>query len=171
MTVRYVFADDEPLRIMHAKHANAQVMGEAIAAISIERGGAIKPADIVLAARETEHPLHPFFEWDDTSAAHKYRLDQARHIIRIVRIEDDTVARGSERAFLSVNAGTGNCYHPIEAVKRSASLQKAVLERAKRDLEGFEHRYAELRDICELVMTARKRVQRKIAESESRVAA
>ena len=34
--------------------------------------------------------LHPFFDWDDGSAAHKHRLQEARRLIRSVTIEVTT---------------------------------------------------------------------------------
>lgn len=38
--------------------------------------------DLVLkAARDAKHPLHSFFEWDDTVAAEKYRQHQALQLI------------------------------------------------------------------------------------------
>lgn len=49
--------------------------------------GRLAPADVVEAARDPQSPLHSHFEWDDTDAARKYRLDQARTLIRSVKIE------------------------------------------------------------------------------------
>jgi len=54
---------------------------------SLERDGRLLPADVVNAARPTNSPLHPHFDWDDSSAAEKYRLDQARTLIRSVQTE------------------------------------------------------------------------------------
>jgi len=54
---------------------------------SLERDGKLYPADVVNAARSPSSPLHPYFDWDDSSAAEKYRLDQARALIRSVQTE------------------------------------------------------------------------------------
>lgn len=43
--------------------------------------------NVVLAAKDPESPLHDYFEWDDSKAAHTYRLVQARRIIRTVQFE------------------------------------------------------------------------------------
>jgi hypothetical protein len=126
---------------------------------------------VVDAARNRKSPLHPHFEWDDTAAAEAYRLDQARNLIRIVRVADDEVEDGSTRAFISINDKTGTAYRPIEAVRRSADLQFAVLRQARRDLDAFEKRYRELSDICVIVAQAREAVDRKIRETEHRAAA
>ena len=44
-------------------------------------GDNVKPAEIVEAAKDEESELHKCFEWDDTKAAHKYRLTQARTLV------------------------------------------------------------------------------------------
>jgi hypothetical protein len=52
--------------------------------------GRLVPEDVVEAAREPSSPLHGYFTWDDTEAAARYRLDQARTLIRSVRYERQT---------------------------------------------------------------------------------
>ncbi len=44
-------------------------------------------AEVVLEhATAANHPLHDFFNWDDTAAAHRYRLNQARGLIIAAKI-------------------------------------------------------------------------------------
>ena len=59
----------------------------AIHSLTLGNGGALTPAAVVDAARDPTSPLHASFEWDNTEAAHQYRLDQARTLIRSVRID------------------------------------------------------------------------------------
>ena len=42
---------------------------------------ALHAEDVVAAARDPLSPLHSKFQWDDSKAAHRYRLWQARQII------------------------------------------------------------------------------------------
>lgn len=49
--------------------------------------GRLVPADVVEAARDPESPLHHHFEWDDSEAAQRYRITQARTLIRSVLVE------------------------------------------------------------------------------------
>ena len=44
--------------------------------------GRITPQQVVDAARNPDSPLHQFFEWDDQTAAERYRLVQARTLLR-----------------------------------------------------------------------------------------
>lgn len=51
-----------------------------------DHGGKFIPEEFVLEARSKQHPAHKWFTWDDTKAAHQWRLVQARQFVR-VRIE------------------------------------------------------------------------------------
>jgi chorismate mutase len=55
--------------------------------IRTANGGILEAEDVLSAASNPKSPLHPMFEWDDRTAAHNYRLDQARELIRSVHIE------------------------------------------------------------------------------------
>jgi hypothetical protein len=46
----------------------------------------VTPEAVVDDARDPTSPLHDLFEWDDAVAAHNFRLQVARRIIRTVRI-------------------------------------------------------------------------------------
>lgn len=54
--------------------------------IANKNAGDLRPEAVVEAARTKRSPLHEFFEWDDSTAAHEYRLDQARHLIRSIEV-------------------------------------------------------------------------------------
>jgi hypothetical protein len=58
----------------------------ALEAIAAECGGVLRPEDVVRRASDPTHPLHGSFEWNDGAAAKHWRLDQARMLIRSVRI-------------------------------------------------------------------------------------
>jgi hypothetical protein len=53
---------------------------------AIAAGGVLHPADVVEAARNPNSAMHNQFEWDDSEAAEAYRLQQARALIRRVKV-------------------------------------------------------------------------------------
>lgn len=128
------------------------------------------PQDVVDAAKAKSHPLHRHFEWDDKVAANAHRVDQARALIRIVRVESDD-SKEPVRAFFSVKDDGGQRYQPVEKVLTSASMQLSLLKAARRDLDAFKVRYAGLKDIFEPISQAVENIERKIAEAEHRAAA
>ena len=61
---------------------------------TIEREhGAVTASLVVEAARDPEHAWHDRFEWNDEAAAARWRLTQARQLIRSVRYERRTETR------------------------------------------------------------------------------
>lgn len=59
-------------------------------------GGVLTPDAVVNDAKSAKSPLHRYFEWDDKKAADRYRLEQARELIRSVKVHievrDETIA-------------------------------------------------------------------------------
>ena len=52
-----------------------------------EINGEVKASVVVTDAQPVSSPLHDHFQWADTLAYRAYRLDQARRLIRTVKIE------------------------------------------------------------------------------------
>lgn len=159
--IKYYFRQDEPLRIRAAAEADPQIVGEALEDIRAASGGQLEPQAVVDAARALGHPLHRHFEWDDRKAAEAHRLDQARGIIRIVRVKDSSTEDGFSRAFISINDASGVSYRAVREVKKSLEMQTALMAAADRDLEAFQVRYRELKDICKFVLEAREALKRR----------
>lgn len=165
--VQYIFK--EPLTIKNAKVADPQVIGEALERVGTDLGGRVTPKAVVAAAYDDASPLHPHFEWDDTVAANQYRLDQARTLIRAIRVEDDD---GEVRhGYFSVNDKGGVSYRSLADVVGSRELRLAVLVSAERDLKAWEHRYRDIQDVCEVVSSARETLTERIATAEDRPSA
>lgn len=164
--VKYVFRDG-PLTIKSAAKADPQAIGEALAAIGAKTGGMPEPAAIVTAAQNKRHPLHPYFEWDDKKLAHAARLDQARLLIRIIKVEDAQTGE-TEPAYVNISTDKGRAYHPIADIKRSAELQMAVLKQARRDLDAWTMRYRSLQELCAEVAAVRDKIEKRINENETR---
>lgn len=166
--IKYAFKDDQVI-LKNAAKADAQKIGEELAKITKDNGGRLMPEKVVNAARAPKSALHAHFEWNDKVAAEAYRVDQARHIIRIIRVEDEE-GGDAKPAFVSVS-DRGTAYRLVEEVTASRELQLIVLQQAERDLKAFERRYHMLNDICGLVKSARENLERKRTELETRAAA
>lgn len=60
--------------------ADAQVAGEVCE--ELEREGRLTPENLVEVSKDENAPLHNEFEWNDATAAKKYRRSQAQFIIK-----------------------------------------------------------------------------------------
>lgn len=144
------------------ERANPQQIGEALEAIRLENGGQLHPQAVVQGARSPKSLLHRHFEWDDAKAAEAHRLDQARALIRSIRVIDEDDDR-SKPAFLSIRNDDGIGYRAIAEVLTNRHLRERLLEQAQRDLDSWTARYRELKEIVELVEPARRELRRRVA--------
>lgn len=60
--------------------------------------GRVSPETLLEEAKEEEHPLHRYFEWNDTAAAERYRLTQATQMILATRFVCLLVDKRDQRA-------------------------------------------------------------------------
>ncbi len=164
--IKYTFRDDGPVAIKNAAKANPQKIGEELARVAKANSGHLTPKAVVETAKNPRSSLHKLFEWDDAKAADSWRLEQAREIVRVIRISEDDAE--PVRAFLSIGDKAGTSYRTASDVSASRDLQLAVLRQAERDLEAFERRYRDLEDICESVRLTRERVTQRRMVAEAR---
>ena len=108
--------------------------------------GFIKPRVVVDWARVnrgSETAKH--IEWDDTVAADKYRLDQARQLISVYVREDD-----GSRATISLvqDRNPSGGYRHLGSVLGNSELRAMALRQALRDFERWRIRYQHLRELA-----------------------
>ena len=134
----------------------AQAAGEALADIAEQSDGELRPRVVVEASRPEDHPLHPVFEWRDERAAQLYRDDQARHLIRSVRVvtpaEDVEQAPGLQIQYVAVSRPQDGDRVYVEASRAmsDADMRQQVLEEAVRLLRGIRARYGHLEELAEV---------------------
>lgn len=51
-----------------------------------DKDGRVTPVAVVDHARPVDNPIHGQFEWNDAVAGERYRIDQARSLIRSVKV-------------------------------------------------------------------------------------
>lgn len=102
------------------------------------QSGPITPSRLVAEASTEGHPLHTYFIWDDTRAAHEFRLIQARQFIISVSVRPE----GSRRPiplFVHVPAKSGEgVYVLTEFVVHQPKQWELSRDEALRYLKGAE---------------------------------
>lgn len=126
---------------------DAQAAGEELHRI-YEDKGCLEPKDVVEESRPVEAPLHDCFDWNDETAAEKYREVQAGQIIRSVVVvrEEEQRLPVEVRAFVNVQ----KTYHPIEVVVNSEEQMLELLNTALSELKAFERKYSNLKQLSAL---------------------
>jgi hypothetical protein len=126
---------------------SAQVVGERLE--EIRRGRRLTPKAVVDDARPARSPLHPCFEWNDSLAAEKYRLEQARGLIQnvVVVYEAPKGKKLPVRAFVSVTKNNEREYTSISAAVRSPNLRQQLLEEALAEIVLWRQKYSRLQEL------------------------
>lgn len=149
--MKYRFKENTPYM-----HGDAQPVGEELERLRKENGNNLTAESVVEAAKKQSSPLHPFFDWDDDSAAHKYRLRQAQRLIGSVEI----VRRGKNkqitvRAFVKLDRSKKAWESTVDILgdeDKRAILVKQALDEA----EAWAARYDDLAELAEIHGAIRK---------------
>lgn len=122
---------------------DAQTAGEELDRIYSETGK-IEPKEVVNRSRAENAPLHPCFDWNDATAAEKYRESQAATIIRNIVVVSETHEEPKNvRAFVSVQ----QTYQPMRVVVQDPVKMDELLSCALRELKCFEAKYKALEEL------------------------
>ena len=116
--------------------------------------GYLTPALVVDAARDTDHPLHSQFEWDDTAAAEKYRLHQASALLRITT-RPIPGKPNDIRHFMAVRGENTprSDYIPTTEALADPFTRKLVLGQFKREWLAFKRRYDDLEEFAAFILS------------------
>ena len=118
-----------------------------------EQDGILKPESVVEFAKNKKTALHEHFDWNDSSAGHKYRLWQARQLIRvkvaILHNDDEDVITPAWVHFEPDEENDGG-YRYIVKVLSDEHLTEQMLESALRELRIFQKKYKDLKEIVQL---------------------
>lgn len=144
-----------------------------IASVELDRirdkqDGELRPADVVAEASKKRNPLHPEFDWDDESAANKYREDRARTMIRsivVIRKEaPKVVARKYEATYSRETREEGQpqkqCYRTTEEILSDPIERDRLLARAIKELGAFRERYAGLSELAVVFQAAEDAIKK-----------
>ncbi len=123
---------------------NPQIVGDKLQELRDKNNG-LTASMVIEEAKHKTSVLHGAFEWDDSKAAHEWRLHSARHLMRSVEIVS-TNAEGDVRnlpAFVFVKTESGPQYESLARVLSDEELRIQVLNKALKEFEQWQQRYKE----------------------------
>lgn len=123
-----------------------------------ENGGTVDLNKLVTNSKPKDAPLHNAFSWNDKEAAHKFRVQEARYIVRSIEVVDQEVSE-PYRAYESVEVevvsedqeDTQKVEHVYRSTKEVMSTQAGrdmLLQKAIRDMYTFKKKYAVLSELA-----------------------
>lgn len=148
---------------------DAQAVGERLEAIRQSRQ-LLTPSVVLDDASSPGSPLHAFFEWDDTVAANRYRVDQAGHLIRSIQVTFFDVeqapsrqveisgvesrqnsAANPVRAFVSIRSDAGDqSYVSTMQAMSDPTMRTQVIKQAHDELAAVGRKYRELSELSQV---------------------
>tara|TARA_R100000152_G_C6772723_1_gene199745 strand:- start:826 stop:1323 length:498 start_codon:yes stop_codon:yes gene_type:complete len=121
-----------------------QIVGDKLQELRDKNNG-LTASIIIEEAKHKTSVLHGAFEWDDSKAAHEWRLHSARHLMRSVEIVSTKEEGGTRSlpAFVFVKTDDGPRYETLAVVQSDEELRRQVLERAEKEFDQWAKRYEE----------------------------
>lgn len=117
----------------------------------LESIDALTPEKVLDKARSKKSAMHNCFTWEDSEAAHKWRLEEARQIVRALVViepidnEPDSVIQ--VRAYEHITVNSEPLYMPIDKVLENEDWRDQVfgairdgIQQLQRKAKNYEHR-------------------------------
>lgn len=142
---------------------DAQHLGQ----IMEEFGDRITPKDVVAKAKPKSSPIHHLFEWDDTAAAHRFRLFQARNHIN--RLEVVILVDNKERATKAYHSVViqedderpERVYASMVEIQKSPNLAEQAIQNALDEANSWMTRYKDYKQVLGGVFTEIRKVSKR----------
>lgn len=118
----------------------------------LAKAGLVNPHAVLERARDPDSALHEHFTWEDGEAAEKWRLEEARRLIRVFVMVPAKETAAPVRAFVSLTSDrqAGGGYRSIEAVLSDDELKAQFLADAMAELKAFQVKYARIKELAEV---------------------
>lgn len=119
-------------------------------------GESCRPQDVVEFARDPKTELHKCFDWDDETAAEKWRVHTARNILLSLKVEviskDKKTGESVKIPFrLMQNDKEDKAYKHVSFIVRHDDEYARLLKRAKAELAAFKKRYSMIVELSEVI--------------------
>ena len=135
--------------------ADAQKCADEIMEICEELESAT-PQQILEKARDSNTELHKCFTWDDTEAAEKWRISEARAVVRNLKIIEQKPDKQQKPTTIRVFYKTDNesGYKPTKLILKKPDEYKSLVERCRSELLAIKQKFnsiSEYEEIWELI--------------------
>lgn len=135
-------------------------------AVAQEHGNVLRPEDVIEYARDPNTALHARFSWDNSHAAHQWRLHQARNLIRVSIKHIGREIQTPIRAFVSLKSdrtAEGGGYRSTVQVMSDSDRRDEMLRDALADLVAIRRKYSHLQELAQIFAAVDQLLNREAA--------
>ncbi len=149
-----------------SKLKNTEVINT-LKSLAERNAGILFPTDVVKAAEPENSVLHKFFTWDDSIAAEKCRLQEARQLINCVVEYVGGEDRGHEvRVFVSLRDDRQEGgYRPLVSILKNVTLRESLLMDSLEEMNFFREKFKGLKELS-MVFKAMDSTEKKISKKK-----
>lgn len=129
--------------------------------IAEQHQGYVRPEDVVEFAKNPATLLYTKFTWDDGEAAHQWRLNQARQILRVMVIKGPTDPPRKIRTFISMKEDryNGFGYRFTADIMADDDLRQVMLEELQEYIQVFLDKFEHFKEAADIVREMKKTSQ------------
>ncbi len=141
---------------------DANIVGGVVEQIEAENGSVTKEKFLDF-SRPIDSPTHNIFEWDDSKAAEKYRLEQSLHTIGNLRVVYTSPSNEevSVKAFINVSAMRETpSYESIAVALKDEDKRKNILNRIQGELDNFVTRNRHIEELADMLIATGERMKK-----------
>lgn len=151
----------------HAKRKNAQEVGQTLEQLRMQNEGHLTSENVVEAAKLKHSPLHEFFDWDDSAAAHKFRIQQAGSLISSIVVEMPETKNEPTALYCNVKkmGAAKSSYIPVRIAMSTPFFRNQIMNEAIRELDTVKKKFGHLRQL-DKVFTTYKEIRKQLLEKE-----
>jgi DNA-directed RNA polymerase subunit RPC12/RpoP len=145
LSIKEFFAADGS----HFTKRDAQIIGPILVELSEKSG--VTARDVLDVGRSEQSPIHKYFEWNNDKAADEYRLEQARRMMRSIRITyTETNIKGEEESYsgrviqamqVTPYEDKARQYHSFKTLHGDTLFAAKLLGSAVDDLKSWKRKY------------------------------
>lgn len=120
--------------------------------------GEVTPKNLLDESRPVTAVMHNCYEWNDTVAAEKWRLQQSRHIMSCLTVTYESVEDNSDeiktievRAFQNVSPEREGRFLHVKNAMESPEYRHELMLRALRELAEYRKKYTDLSELAKVI--------------------
>ncbi|MFQ5539350.1 MAG: hypothetical protein ACE5FB_03035 [Candidatus Binatia bacterium] len=128
-----------------------QKVGEHLLQLSKQLHGSLSAGQVLEDGRSPKSITNAHFDWNDSTAAEKHRLDQARQLLNcLVMVDHKQKIAEPTRVFVNLKTVEKRSYIPLVTVMTDPTLRQATLDEALKEIEKFKEKYKHLKELADI---------------------
>jgi hypothetical protein len=111
-----------------------ELAGKTIEKLAEKTDGQVTPLMVLREAEKKNSPLHSCFDWNNSEAAEKWRIHQARLLMGSLIVNIEYSEPQTIRAFVNIQTPERQSYYPINMIMDDKEMMQMVIDQLKRKL-------------------------------------